>query len=276
MVAMLTMPSALSERTVGTNFILNVEQFEATTLNTSNNIRVLSASDDVPQFMSVSGNVDLKNWFYWLVTIPTVSPIVCIVDIIKPIPKNYTYSINIPLQYVINASNLTWAEIRGIKSSQNISLSGLLAGSEQFDVPYDDAYTVTVYGNVSGGTCNAIATFIIDRTSEFEKSKASLAILIVIGLIAISGYTFYIGHKFDKLLKVLVYSVAVCFAYMALAMAILVEREYIKVISINSNLDNIFSISSYAVTAIAMVILVLFIANILRKAQEVKEIGKQI
>ena len=55
-------------------------------------------------------------------------------------------------------------------------------------------------------------------------------------------------------------------------MAILVEREYIKVINIGSNLDNIFAMSAYAATLIASIIIFIFIINMIRKAQEAKNV----
>ena len=206
-----------------------------------------------------------------------ISPVIAACDNVtivatEPQNLNYTYSVNIPLEWVAVNATSCWVYIDSEKYQNNLTLDCSVT-STMTDLDYNGNYTANYW--VSNATafneCNTTLAFVIDRSSEFEDNKPALSGIFIIALICIGGFTVYLSKYLSDNFKALILAMSVLFVYMSLSIMVILAKEYIKVPTIISNLERMLTVTIWASTAIAMLLLLLFIANIMRKAQIWKE-----
>jgi len=208
-----------------------------------------------------------------VLAITLIAPVSAICDNVtitatEPQNLNYTYSINLPLEWVaINAVDC-WVVLDSEKHFSNITLD-CSENSSMTDVDYDGNYTAQfwAFNSSANDNCNATMPFIVDRTSEFEDEKPTMAGILIIALILIGFFIIVLSSYLKDHFKVLTLALSFLFIYMSMAVIIIIAREYIKVPILISNLENIFIAMIYGATLIAMIMLVFFIVNVMRKAQ---------
>lgn len=194
-----------------------------------------------------------------MLLVPTVSAAgVFTLSATEPKNLNYTYSINIPLEYSISNASDCWVILEGTKYYENMSLT-CTDTSAAFDVDYDGNYTAQYWAHNGSDKLNVNKSFIIDRTSEFEDGKATILVIIVAALIIIGFYSLHFASKLAAHFQALMSTMSFLFIYSSLAIILLIAREYIKVPAIFSNLETMFTVTVYAAMLIGMLILLYFI-----------------
>lgn len=252
---------AMAERHEGTIFTLTAEHFEDCVDNNGSTYKIRQCQHDIPEIMRDGSNFDLKNFFYWI-TQPSAAPPAgfCVIVIEDLESRNYTYSINIPVSYnVSGVVNNFWYSIRGSKYEINKSLSGS-EGSFLQDFNYDDNYTLTVFSTGAGTSCNQSVVLTIDR-SEFEKGRSYLAWMVLLSLMGASAYFLVVGRGMEERLALLTKGASFILVYSSFYQFSLIEREYIKIGAINSNLEIAFMTLFYSAWFIATILLMKTVLN---------------
>lgn len=272
MASLAMLPQVMAQRDVGTTFTLTSTVMDSCHEHNGSVFRIVYCADDVPEIMHYGSELDNRNFFYWLMNpYPSAGPLPgsCLITLTGIEGRNYTYSINhrIAYNFTGDVDDFTFL-IRGNKYT--INKSGSSAGEFVEDFIFNDNYTIFAEATGVGTQCNTTVVFTIDR-SEFEDSKPALAILMIISLAGVGAYTLYFSKSLTPALQVLTRSMSFLFVYGAFAMTLLVEREYIKLETMNTGLDNLFTVTAYSAYLISSIAIFMFIINSIKKASEAKD-----
>jgi hypothetical protein len=198
-----------------------------------------------------------------LLAISSASALSC--DITEPM-SGYKYSsaINIPLNFTQDGADLCQITLNnGIENTTTTCND-----ESQFDVDYDDNYTLQVYVHNFTNVESCNQSFEVDRTSDFEASKPQFSFLVAVFFVVVGLLMSAFGHVFQKeheMIRVFLYGLTAITIYLGNGYMINAAREYIKNPSMLELMETFFMMFNWAVIFIAFIIFTYLTINLVNK-----------